>query len=159
MLSKPLLLLILMAGACTSAIDPVVRALEIETQGAEFVLPPTERSVAVPFTVTNRGAVSAFLAACGGRIMVAINRRDEGRWVQYSGNPCTTAMSMAPVELEPGQTIPGTATIREAGEYRFRIGVRVDGQTVWKPTSPPFVVLWGSQGVAAPRNGLQFTRE
>lgn len=142
-----------------SAVATVVRALEIETQGAEFVLTPTKGSVAVPFTVTNKGAVSAFLAACGGRILVAIDRREEGRWVQYSGSHCTTELSMDPVELEPGETIPEAGTIRESGEYRFRVGVRVDGQTVWKPTSNPFAVRWGPQGVTAPRKALQFIRE
>lgn len=137
-----LLLLGLLLGACNSPVDPDAVALEVHTQASEFVISPGEESVSVFFTITNRGATTAFLARCGERIMAALDRREGGIWVQYSADACLASVTMAPLEITPGQSLHGTREIRETGEYRLRIGVSADAsdQQAWTPTSSSFTV-------------------
>lgn len=138
----PVLPLILLLGACNSPIDPNAVALEINTQASEFVISPSRGSVSVPFKITNRDATSTFIARCGDRIMAALDRREGGTWVQHSGDACLTNVAMAPVEIAPGQSLEATREIREAGQYRLRIGVSADAsdQPAWTPASNPFSV-------------------
>lgn len=94
----------------------------------------------MPFTVTNHGARSIPLPRCGDRLMVGVERREGGQWVQYSGDSCLAIYPMDPVELQPGQVLQGTRELREPGIYRLRIGVSNPKQGVWSNFSNSFTL-------------------
>jgi hypothetical protein len=135
-----LLLLPLLFGACQSTVDPSATALQLRTEGSKFVLSASTGSVSVPFTIKNRGSASVFVARCGGRVRAALDRREDGRWVQYSGDACLAIYPMDPVEVGAHQVLRGARAIRERGQYRLRIGVTEEGESVWKRTSNSFTV-------------------
>jgi hypothetical protein len=140
MRTPALSLLILLLSACQSVMEPGDAALELQTQGSEFVISPTEESASVPFTVTNHGPASVWIARCGDRLMAALDRREGGKWVQYSGDGCLMNTLTGPVELGAGEVLQGARGVVDPGQYRLRIGVSAAGQIGWDRASNGFIV-------------------
>jgi len=140
MRARSLPLLILLLGACQSVVEPGAAALDLQTQGSEFVISAPDGSATVPFTVFNHGQTSVRIARCGDRLMTALDRRESGKWVQYSGDGCLTNVLTSPVELEAGEALEGLRGVMDPGEYRLRIGVSAAGQTAWNRASNGFTV-------------------
>lgn len=119
--SLPLLFL---AAACqdlgTEARPPVI---SIHTESTAFELDPVQGMTTVPFVVANRTRATIYLARCGERLMAALDRWQDGRWVQVSGDACQTHLPMVPLPLPSLATTSGERVLDRAGRYRLRPGV------------------------------------
>jgi len=135
---RPLLLLLLL-GACKSAVAPAATSLRIQTHGSEFVRSPSEGSVSVPFTIANHGTGSVFVERCGDRIMAAVDRHEEGEWVR-GYDACLGIYLMTRAEILPGQVLEGTRAILQPGEYRLRVAVDGGEEAAWSGASNRFTV-------------------
>jgi hypothetical protein len=136
-----LLVYLALAHGCTSATAPS-GGVRVDLLGATFDREPGGSIASVPFAVRAVGTRSVFLARCGDRLMAAVDRWDDGRWVQYSGDACLAIHPMAPVELRPDSRLEAVRVIGEPGRYRLRLGVASAGgePADWSAASAPFEV-------------------
>jgi hypothetical protein len=136
LLARAALILGVSAVGCQSSTAPPW-GLAVVTHGTLFQRESGEQSASVPFTVVNGRETTVYLAACGGHAVPAIERWQDGRWMQYSGGICIASVSMAPVELPAGASHAGHAIISEPGRYRLRMGVAQDRGTTpqWAATA------------------------
>ncbi len=114
----------ILCAACASPTGPVA-TLRVQTDTSEYAL-----GAPVMFTAVNQGNVTLFLASCGERVMVAIDRWQDDQWRQYSGDACLAIYPMLPQPLEAGAAYRSSGAFREVGRFRLRLGVG-DG------TAPP----------------------
>ncbi len=128
------------ALACT---DPVSseRALRV-TIAEPLFEQEADTPAEVRFIVANESQHAVFLARCGDRLMVAIDRQESRRWVPYSSDMCQAIHLSDPVEILPGEARTGVRSIVATGRYRIRIGTQRDrnGATSWDVTSNAFEV-------------------
>lgn len=110
--------LFLLAG-CALGTDPDAR-LAVSTDGSTFVRDAASGSVTVSFMVENRGASPVELEHCGERMLVAIERRDDGPWTSYSNDACLGVYVMEGRPLAPGDAISSARSFSEPGTYRVR---------------------------------------
>ena len=81
----------------------------------------------VSLTIQNRGSRTLQMLLCSDtRVMVAIDRHEDGAWKDYGGDFCFAVYH--PVDLEPGATRTETRAVPEAGRYRFEIRVWEKGE-------------------------------
>jgi hypothetical protein len=78
--------------------------------------------VAVRFRVTNLTRDPVYLRRCGWIDAEALQRRG-GEWIPRYGGVCPANMDMSLITLPRGHTLEGERLIRDAGQYRLRIGV------------------------------------
>ena len=114
----------ILSSACASPTGPVA-TLRVQTDASQYAL-----GAPVTFTAVNQANVTLFLASCGDRVMVAIDRWQDEQWRQYSGDACLAIYPMLPQPLEAGAAYRSSGAIREVGRFRLRLGVG-DG------TAPP----------------------
>lgn len=132
-------LLILGLTACQSSTGP---ELELQVVAEDPVVPPEAENFAqVAFTITNTGDEVVAVSRCGERIMTALDRLENGRWVQLSGDACLAVYSSVPLQIEPGQTVEGVRGLEASpGVYRLRIGIVLKDQSprAWGTASNRF---------------------
>jgi hypothetical protein len=142
---KPTTILVATALAATAACGGLFTgpdgALRVRTDGTSFVR-DAQGFAQVPFVVENRGADTVYLAPCGERVMVALDRLEQGRWVQHSGDACPQLLVAGPFALAPGATHASVRGVTEPGVYRLRPGIhpRQGTEPEWRWTSNRFTV-------------------
>lgn len=108
------------AGACASPTTPT--AIRVRLAAAVFTR-ADGGVAAVEFTVTNAAADAVLLTSiCGARLVPAVERREGGRWAQFSGGFCQTDQDMSPKPLAAGASRREVVGLREAGDYRLVLG-------------------------------------
>jgi len=112
---------VLMLGAC-SALSGPANVVEVNVAAATFERVGIPAVATVPFSVTNRGSASAFVARCDNRVMAAVDRWNGQNWVQYSGDACPAIYTTAALEITPGASAAGSQFVLEPGKYRLRVG-------------------------------------
>lgn len=112
---------IVLLGACSSLSGPA-NVVEVNVAGGTFERIGTPVIAIVPFSVTNRGSVSVFVARCDASVMVAVERWNGQSWVNYSADVCPAIYTTAPLEIAPGTSAAASRSVQEAGKYRLRIG-------------------------------------
>jgi hypothetical protein len=67
----------------------------------------------------NVGTAPLYLAACGGRATMWLERRDAS-WEPFGGGTCLANLDQNPVQLDPGQTLRAIVAVGpgDAGTYR-----------------------------------------
>ena len=108
-------------GACSPSSGPA-NVLDVSVPGAAFERVGTPASASVPFSVTNRGSASVFIARCGSRVMAALDRWNGQGWIEYSGDACKAVEMMAPLELAPGASVTTSRSVLDSGKFRLIIG-------------------------------------
>ena len=133
---------IVVLGACSSPNGPT-NVVEVNVAGGTFERVGTPAIAMVPFSVTNRGSASAFVARCDSRVMAAVDRWNGQSWVEYSGDACPTIYAMAALELAPGASAVASRSVLEPGKYRLRIGAAdaASSELDWSIVSGLFEVL------------------
>ena len=114
------LALAVLALACGGEDKP---RLEVATQGSEFVRGGTDhtQSVAIPYTVTNRGNATAFISSCNGHPLVSLESGTGTGWVQTSAAACLAIYLSAPIELRAGQSITDSFYFPDPGVFRLAL--------------------------------------
>jgi hypothetical protein len=132
---------ILATAACDGLFTGPDGALRVRTDGTRFVR-DAQGFAQVSFTAENRGADTVYLAPCGERVMAALDRLEQGRWVQHSGDACLHLLVAGPFALAPGATHASFRGVMEPGVYRIRPGVhpRPGAEPEWRWTSNRFTV-------------------
>jgi hypothetical protein len=125
---------VLFVPACQQlGTSPEPDGLLVQTGGSTFTRDPALGSATVPFSVVNRGRSTLYLTRCGERLMAALERWENGQWVQYSGDACQTIYPMDPHPLAPSASVSSVHRILEPGRYRLRPGVQTSASepTIW----------------------------
>ena len=114
---------------------------------ADLVRVQTQTNVAargapVRFAALNTGDATVYLQACGGRVLMIVQRRQGDSWQDYSGAACLAIYSMSPLALAPGAERSDSLALGDPGQYRLRLGVSLDGSNPaeWNAISNPFDV-------------------
>ncbi|MGH7457723.1 MAG: hypothetical protein ACREKN_01400 [Longimicrobiaceae bacterium] len=131
------LALALLSG-CGDLLSPDPEAAEGVVIRVELVDHAAKR---VDFRVVNRASETAFLASCGGQVMIEVDREGDTGWTTHSSSgPCPAIYEMSPLALKPGKSLPGERGVSEPGRYRLRAGVAFesDQRLEWTVTSDPF---------------------
>ncbi|CAN5713645.1 hypothetical protein BH23GEM6_BH23GEM6_24330 [soil metagenome] len=116
---------LLVAAACQPLITrPEPSTIMVLTEGSIFVRDATPGSASVPFTVENRGTSTLYLARCGERLMAAVDRWENGQWVQHSGDACQTVYPMDARPLAPSASFSSARQVSAPGRYRLRLDAR-----------------------------------
>ncbi len=126
-------------AACATPSGLQRGALRVTVASADFSLNPT---VVVPFTAVNTSAAVTYVAACGDRPIAATDRQQGLLWTQYSGGICPAVFLMAPLRVEPGDSLTGQVSLAEPGRYRLTLGVSATpgGPSEWSAVSNPFTI-------------------
>lgn len=98
----------------------------VEIQADRVTYSADRSDAVVYFHVVNVGSVTAQLARCGDRIMVGVERRQDGGWGPSSGDACIAISPMVPLKLEPGHSVSSGRGLYEPGTYRLRLDARFD---------------------------------
>ena len=132
---------IVMLSACSSPAGPR-NVVEVDVAGATFDRVGAPAIATVPFSVTNRGISSVFVARCNSRVMAAVDRWDGHSWAQYSSDACPAIYTTAPMELVPGASVATSRPVLDAGTYRLRIGTAAaaSSEPGWSTVSSQFQV-------------------
>lgn len=127
--------------ACDASTGPGGPAVELTVTRSVFELPADEPAI-VTFDLVNRGGSTAYVSACGDRVMTGIDREDRGGWMHYAGDACPAVYPMAPIAIAPGETFRSARSIGRPGRYRLRVGVSASpaGRVQWAITSNAFTV-------------------
>src|SRR5689334_13344796 len=94
----------------------------------------------VTFTVTNVGASSQDVPACGGRLVPVVQQQRGTRWDNFAGGICLANLSAVPITLPAGASVSGATGVAgsETGIYRLVISYARDGTP--EAVSAPFDV-------------------
>ena len=133
---------IALLGAC-AAISGPTKFVEVNVAAATFERVGIPAVATVPFSVTNRGSASAFVARCDTRVMAAVDRWNGQSWAEYSGDVCPAIYTTAPLEIAPGASASASRSVVEPGKYRLRVGT-ADAATAgldWSIVSSQFEIL------------------
>ena len=97
--------------------------------------------VSVPFTVTNRGDGTIYLAQCRGAATAVVDRLSWGNFRQLEGDFCSGAAE-PPLALASGASAGGSVLLYEGGNYRLRVAAaeQPDGTGRKDVASQPFDV-------------------
>jgi hypothetical protein len=110
--------LLALLAACSDTSGPGAPDVRISTTVNRAAL-PGQPNVAI--TVENRGSRPVLLHHCGDRLVVMVDRRENGEWKTYKGGICTADLTWGPVELAAGAGISAQEWITEQGRYRLRL--------------------------------------
>jgi hypothetical protein len=77
--------------------------------------------VAVPFTITNAGEATVYVAQCNGNPVALVDRLAWGSWRSFDGGFCNGG-SQAPLALASGASVSGSVWLYDGGNYRLRVG-------------------------------------
>ncbi len=126
--------------ACRDPVAPT-SSVRVITSRASFDRGP-DGFATVAYTVENAGRETVLVARCGDRLMSALDRWENFRWVQYSGDACLAIFLTNPVPLQPGARREEKRGIADHGRYRLRIGraVRSNTDVRWDVRSNAFEV-------------------
>lgn len=108
--------------------------LRVVTNGSSFqreLTSPTATTpiATVPYDIRNRGNATAFISACGTRVLPTIEKLVNGQWEGYASGYCVMMSTvMMPIELREGESHHDEVTISEAGRYRLRVPYSSDAQ-------------------------------
>lgn len=136
------LLAVALVGACSSSSGPA-DVIEVDVPGERFQRIGSPAIATVPFSISNRGSASAFVAQCGTRVMAAVDRWNGQTWTQDSGDACLAVYMSTPLELPPGASAAAARSVLQPGRYRLRIGVAhaAGGDLDWSIVSGHFDVF------------------
>ena len=114
----------------------------VATRGTAFERAPDGSGAVVPFVAVNTSRSPAYLSRCGDRVTAAVDRWEDGRWVEYSGDGCIAILPMAPLALQPRARYEGQRSIGEPGRYRLRFSVSWNpgGEGSWWTRTGAFTV-------------------
>jgi hypothetical protein len=119
--------LIVLLAACQKTDDLLIEPAEVWV--AAEVRPvrrdPATGEAAVPLRVLNDRPYTVYVAACGERPSVEIERRAGDAWVNAGAAVCPAIYSAVPLEVEGRSSTPFTVSIREPGVYRVVASVSV----------------------------------
>lgn len=103
---------------------------------------PASGEAAVPLRVLNDRPHTVYVAACGDRPSVTIERRVGNGWENAGAAVCPAVNPAVPVEVEGRSSRPFTVTVREAGMYRVvaSVSVAADRSGFRDVASNPFQV-------------------
>jgi hypothetical protein len=79
----------------------------------------------VPFTITNKSAITVNVPQCDGGPAAQIDQWVRGGWLFSQGGYCNGGQP-SPLKLMPGQSAQGVVFIYESGAYRLRVSVTPD---------------------------------
>jgi hypothetical protein len=117
------------AVACDSVAGPEPLPLTLQASAAPAVgadLP------VLSYQITNTGRSELFLGSCNQQILVAVERDENGSWVNASGGYCQMNADMTPISIAPGATLQGTR-VYDGSPGRYR--VLAYGYRHWTDTS------------------------
>jgi len=102
---------------------------------------PATGDARVPLVLSNDGATTRYVPACGAQPTVMVERRRIGGWDPYGSGTCIAVLPMVPIELKPGAERRFTCTISEPGEYRMQAEsyAAADGR---EPRPVAGIVFW-----------------
>lgn len=137
MLTRLLLSLLALLQGCTllptgtdqTAVDLRIHAVERR--------PGPEPGYVLSFSVRNSGTSPVGVSRCGDSLLVELQRRTAGEWLNAAAPICPAVHDMSPLLLEPGDSREGRAPVRGAGVYRVLLGVDDGSSPV---ASPSFAV-------------------
>ena|SRR2546426_5840150 len=68
----------------------------------------------------NEGTIPVYLAACGRRVSMWLERRAAGGWQGFGGGICLANLDQSPVRLDPSQYVSAAVDVGpgDGGEYR-----------------------------------------
>ena len=83
----------------------------------------------VSFTITNVGARTEDVPACGGQVSPRFQERSGTRWAEVGGGLCVAVFSAIPISLAADATVSGTAGLCcvGPGTYRLVVSYAPDG--------------------------------
>jgi hypothetical protein len=113
-----LLLLLALLAACSDTAGPSAGDVRISTS-VNRSAPRGQLNVSA--IVENRGSRTVLLPQCGDRVVVLVDRREDGRWELYKGGYCIADVAWGPLELAPGAGTTAAESITERGTYRLRL--------------------------------------
>lgn len=79
---------------------------------------PATGEATVPLRVLNDRPSTVYVAACGDRLSVEIERRSGSVWENAGAAICPAIYPAVPIEVEARSGRPFNVTVREAGVYR-----------------------------------------
>lgn len=131
--------LLAVLGACSDSSGPSAPNVEVQTIVNSS---PGQGQPNVAITVENQGSRPVLLEHCGDRLLVMVDRREDGEWETYKGGLCTAEVSWAPRELAPGARLTAAEWLTQPGRYRLRLAAsyRDDREPVRTVTSGGFTV-------------------
>ncbi|HEX6940369.1 MAG TPA: hypothetical protein VF158_13225 [Longimicrobiales bacterium] len=127
--------------ACGAFSEPEGPELGV-TVAPSVIESPSDDWIVVSFEVVNHGGSTAYVSACGERVLAAIDRLTDAGWVRHASDACLAIYPMVPIEIAPGDTLRGRRSIAGAGRFRLRIGARAgrDDRERWDAASNAFTI-------------------
>ena len=115
-------LLLTTGTACNSIAGPAGDARVLTSLGT--YTRQDDGAVTIAFSVTNPTRAIVYLGRCRS-IDSEVLRRQGSKWTLFRAvEACTANFDMSPLALRPGETVHGTRFIREPAQYRLRVPVR-----------------------------------
>lgn len=138
----PLLLALAAPGCCGHPVEPEESRVFLRVESAAIALDRGGGAYVVPWVVENRGSESASVSRCGSAPLFAVERWENGGWVNARAAVCITSLEMAPFPVPPGDSLRGQEKIAGSGWYRLRVVVdtRGGGEAPQLVSSQPFTL-------------------
>jgi hypothetical protein len=121
--------LVLLAACSDATGSAPTTDVRVETEKPSYGIIGNQ-AVPVTFTITNTTAAAVQLTGCGGEPGIAMERREAGRWINFTASICPANVVMTPVTLAPGATVSSQVILENAvGTFRItlpnpNVGVR-----------------------------------
>ncbi len=109
-------------ASCSSITEPSgAPDLRLGVAGELFVRSPETGAARVPFVLQNRGTATVRVPRCGDDVTVEAIKEEGSAWAQHNSGICRTNLNMAPIAVEPGESVEGTWLVSEPGRFRIRV--------------------------------------
>lgn len=137
-----LMVYLILPGCGILATEPDSPELLVEVQEVLFVRDPDTGSATIAFSVRNTGDTTIYLSRCGEHLTTALDRWEQGQWVQVSSAICQTVHDMTPFPLHSMAERTGGRAVQHPGRYRLRLGTseKQGARSRWVVASPTFAV-------------------
>lgn len=122
---KFLLLLLVFCAGCRSTSDPVYESVFVTTNKVEYAVGET-----IAVTVLNDSDQKIRLHHCNFRIGLAIERRENGSWVEslsVHGPLCPANLPNGRFDVLKDEARTEAFALKHPGDYRVRIDVETEG--------------------------------
>lgn len=113
--------LVLLAACSDATGSGPTTDVRVDTEKRSYGVIGNE-GVPVAFTITNTTAAAVQLTGCGGEPGIAMERREAGKWINFTASLCPANVVMTPITLAPGAAIESQVVIENAiGTFRITL--------------------------------------